>query len=122
MNEFDKYTSWLPGFGWQAEDFKPVGEKVLAAFHDWLESGAGGASNWSLAEVNHEGWRVSVVCRLWSNKKWYKSVSAAFTITSFDSSSGCRASSNYEALSDEDPMTFSSDLLFAQPIAISVVL
>ncbi len=32
----------------------------MAAFHDWLESGAGGASNWSLAEVNHEGWRVSL--------------------------------------------------------------
>ena len=44
----------------QAQDFKPVGEKVLAAFHDWLESGAGGAFNWSLAEVNHEGWRVSL--------------------------------------------------------------
>ncbi len=29
---------------------------------------------------------------------------------------------DYEALSDEDPMAFSSDLLFAQPIAISVVL
>ncbi|KAL0050867.1 hypothetical protein WJX82_008910 [Trebouxia sp. C0006] len=43
-----------------AQDFKPVGEKVLAAFHDWLESGAGGAFNWSLAEVNHEGWRVTV--------------------------------------------------------------
>lgn len=43
----------------QAQDFKPVGEKVLAAFHDWVESGSGGASNWSLTEVNHEGWRVS---------------------------------------------------------------
>ena len=42
----------------QAQDFKPVGEQVLAAFHEWIESGAGGAANWSLAEVNHEGWRV----------------------------------------------------------------
>ncbi|KAL3136468.1 hypothetical protein ABBQ38_005721 [Trebouxia sp. C0009 RCD-2024] len=43
-----------------AQDFKPVGEQVLAAFHDWLLAGSGGASNWSLAEVNHEGWRVTV--------------------------------------------------------------
>lgn len=43
----------------QARDFKPVGQKVLEAFKTWLDGGAGGASNWKLAEVNHEGWRVS---------------------------------------------------------------
>ena len=43
----------------QAEDFKPVGQQVLDAFHKWIEAGAAGASNWKLAEVNHEGWRVS---------------------------------------------------------------
>ena len=42
----------------QAQDFKPVGQKVLEGFKQWLGAGAGGAPNWKLAEVNHEGWRV----------------------------------------------------------------
>ena len=42
----------------QARDFKPVGDQVLGKFHDWVTSGADGASNWHLEQENHEGWRV----------------------------------------------------------------
>lgn len=35
-------------------------QAVLDCFHDWLEAGAGGASNWSVEPENHEGWRVSI--------------------------------------------------------------
>lgn len=64
----------------QHTDFKAVGGRVLAAFHDWVsaaagaegveeggaeEGGAEGAvpaapSSWSLESVNHEGWRVNM--------------------------------------------------------------
>ena len=43
----------------QVKDFKPVGDKVLGKFHDWVSSGADGASNWHLEKENHEGWRVN---------------------------------------------------------------
>lgn len=43
----------------QVKDFKPVGDQVLAKFHDWVSSGADGASNWHLEKENHEGWRVN---------------------------------------------------------------
>ena len=43
----------------QVKDFKPVGDRVLHKFHDWVSSGADGASNWHLEKENHEGWRVN---------------------------------------------------------------
>ena len=43
----------------QVKDFKPVGDQVLGKFHDWVSSGADGASNWHLEKENHEGWRVT---------------------------------------------------------------
>ncbi|GLI59591.1 hypothetical protein VaNZ11_001519 [Volvox africanus] len=42
----------------QDSDFKAVGAKVLEQFRTLVESGV--YSNWSLAPVNHEGWRVNV--------------------------------------------------------------
>ncbi|KAK9807868.1 hypothetical protein WJX72_011619 [[Myrmecia] bisecta] len=42
------------------KDFKSEGDRILSAFHDWVLSGAGGASNWELEKENHEGWRVAV--------------------------------------------------------------
>jgi hypothetical protein len=42
------------------DDVKGGMQAVLDCFHDWLEAGAGGASNWSVEPENHEGWRVSI--------------------------------------------------------------
>jgi len=35
-------------------------KQVLECFKDWLDAGAGGATNWRLEPENYEGWRVSV--------------------------------------------------------------
>ena len=48
----------VPSVPVQVKDFKPVGDQVLGKFHDWVSSGADGASNWHLEKENHEGWRV----------------------------------------------------------------
>jgi len=42
----------------QDEDFQPVGQGILADFHEYITSGV--VLEWSLEEVNHEGWRVNV--------------------------------------------------------------
>ena len=44
----------------QLSTFKEDGKKAVAAFKDWIEGGAGGASTWKLEPENHEGWRVAV--------------------------------------------------------------
>lgn len=44
----------------QGSEYKAEGGKVLEGCHDWIQSGAGGKSNWAMEDVNHEGWRVNV--------------------------------------------------------------
>ena len=43
-----------------ADDVKSEGDKVTAAFHDWVMSGASGAPHWAMEKENYEGWRVSI--------------------------------------------------------------
>ena len=44
----------------KAKDVRAEGERATAAFRDWVQAGAGGASHWRLEEENYEGWRVRV--------------------------------------------------------------
>lgn len=50
---------WLETF-LKPSTFKEDGQKAVAEFKSWVESGAGGAQNWKLEPENHEGWRVAV--------------------------------------------------------------
>lgn len=45
----------------QASDVRAEGERVTAAFKQWVDAGCGGASHWKLEAENYEGWRVKVL-------------------------------------------------------------
>ncbi|KAI7839500.1 hypothetical protein COHA_006767 [Chlorella ohadii] len=45
----------------QASDVRAEGERVTAAFKQWVDAGCGGASHWKLEDENYEGWRVKVL-------------------------------------------------------------
>eukprot|EP00887_Chlorella_sp_A99_P007210 scaffold2.g7210.t1 len=44
----------------KAPDVRAEGERVTAAFREWVLAGAGGAMHWRLEDENYEGWRVRV--------------------------------------------------------------
>lgn len=44
----------------KAGDVRVEGERVTAAFREWVLAGAGGAAHWAMEAENHEGWRVKV--------------------------------------------------------------
>jgi hypothetical protein len=43
-----------------AEDVRSEAARVTAAFKEWMDAGAGGATHWRMEEENYEGWRVKV--------------------------------------------------------------
>ncbi|PSC71684.1 phosphoglucomutase [Micractinium conductrix] len=44
----------------KAADVRAEGERVTAAFKEWVDAGCCGASHWQLEKENYEGWRVKV--------------------------------------------------------------
>lgn len=44
----------------KASDARAEGDKVTAAFKEWVDAGCAGASHWQLEKENYEGWRLRV--------------------------------------------------------------
>lgn len=44
----------------KAEDARAEGERVTAAFKEWVDAGCGGNDSWQLEAENYEGWRIKV--------------------------------------------------------------
>ncbi|KAL4451395.1 hypothetical protein ABPG77_009467 [Micractinium sp. CCAP 211/92] len=44
----------------RAADVRAEGERITAAFKEWVDAGCGGATHWRLEDENYEGWRLKV--------------------------------------------------------------